>query len=61
MKEATSEVSGTVITIVIIALVAAVAGALFYDSDGKEGPNKSIVQGWIEKVFNDNIINPSEE
>ena len=57
MKEATGEVSGTVITIVIIALVAGVAGALFYDRDGKEGPQKSIVQGWIENMFENKITN----
>lgn len=55
MKEATGEVSGTVITIVIIALVGVVAGALFYDADGKEGPQKSIVQTWIEKVFKEQM------
>ena len=51
MKEATGEVSGVVITIVIIALVAGVATALF--APGNDG--KSIAQGWIENIFNKQV------
>lgn len=54
MKEATGEVSGVVITIVIIALVAGVATALFKDPDG-DGARKSIAQGWIENIFNKQV------
>ena len=52
MKEATGEVSGTVVTIIVIALVAGVAAALFAPlSDGK-----SIAQGWIERIFNEQVV-----
>ena len=47
MKEATGEVSGTVITIVIVAAVAVLAGILFQ-------PN-GIAQNWITNVFNNQI------
>lgn len=52
MKEATGEVSGVVITIVIIALVAGVATALFSAPNG----GKSIAQTWIENIFQKEVI-----
>lgn len=52
MKEATGEVSGVVITIVIIALVAGVAAALFTPMGGSD---KSIAQTWIENIFNNQV------
>ena len=51
MKEATGEVSGVVITIVIIALVAGVATALFTPMGG----GKSIAQQWIENIFENQV------
>ena len=48
MKEATGEVSGTVITIVIIALIGGVAALLF---SGDNPPAKQ----WIENIFNKQI------
>ena len=44
MKEATGEVSGTVITIVIIALIGGVAALLFTGDD-------PIAKRWIENMF----------
>ena len=52
MKEATGEVSGVVITIVIIALVAGVATALFSPT---QAGGKSIAQDWIENIFNKQV------
>ena len=49
MKEATGEVSGTVITIVLIAAVLAVGVAIFRPRNGEASP----AQKWIEeKLFN---------
>ena len=48
MKEATSEVSGVVITIVIIAAVLGI-GTWLFNSQG--------VRTWIENVFNNTIGN----
>ena len=47
MKEATGEVSGVVVTIVIIALVLGVGTALFT----KDSSGTSIAQRWIENMF----------
>ena len=52
MKEATGEVSGTVITIVLIAAVLAVGVAIF-TTKGDNG--KSTAQNWIENMFNKRI------
>ncbi len=46
MKEATGEVSMTVITIVLVALVLTIAMVLF-------GSDDSIGRKWIEKTFTD--------
>lgn len=46
MKEATGEVSGVVVTIVIIALVLAL-GTWVFSNQG--------VKNWIENIFNENI------
>ena len=46
MKEATGEVSGVVVTIVIIALVLTIGTAIFAGDT---------VKNWIEGVFNNNI------
>ena len=48
MKEATGEVSGTVVTIVIIALIAGVATAIF---GVKDANGKTTAQRWIENMF----------
>ena len=48
MKEATGEVSGTVVTIIVVALVAGVAALLFA---GDNPPAKQ----WIENIFNKQI------
>ena len=49
MKEATGEVSGTVITIVLIAAVLGVAG-YFFAARGENG--ESVMSNWIESLFN---------
>ena len=49
MKEATGEVSGTVITIVLIAAVLGVAG-YFFSARGENG--ESVMSNWIENIFN---------
>ena len=46
MKEATGEVSGVVVTIVIIAAVLALGTWVF---------NNQGVKNWIENVFNQNV------
>lgn len=51
MKEATGEVSGTVITIVLLGLVLAIGIAIF-STKGDDG--KSTGQRWIESIFEKN-------
>ena len=53
MKEATSEVSGTVITIVLIAAVLAVGVAIFTPMAGQD---KSTAQTWIENIFKKQVV-----
>lgn len=50
MKEATSEVSGTIIVIVLLAGILAIGSWLFVGEDSKG-------RQWIENVFNNNIGN----
>ena len=53
MKEATGEVSGTVITIIIVALLLGIGTWLF---SGNNAPAKK----WIENVFNKQIVNTTK-
>ena len=50
MKEATGEVSGTVITIIIVALLLGIGTWLF---SGDNAPAKK----WIENIFNEQVGN----
>lgn len=52
MKEATGEVSGVIVTIVIIALILGLGTWLF----GENGPAK----GWIEDIFNKQIVDNND-
>ena len=53
MKEATGEVSGTVITIIIVALLAGIGTWLF-------AGDKAPARKWIENVFNKQIVNTAK-
>ena len=57
MKEATSEVSGTVITIVILAAVLGIGVAIFSTKDAN---GKSVAQKWIENIFDKQIVGDYE-
>lgn len=52
MKEATGEVSGTVITIVLVAAVLAIGAYLF---TAKDENGRTIAGGWIEDIFKDKL------